>query len=160
MTYHIIVQYATDKSMAPKASQLRRFARETLRPRMAAAEVTLRIVGIEEMSRLNATYRQKKGPTNVLSFPCDLPDAVALETPLLGDIVICAQVVNREALEQHKSLEAHWAHMVVHGIMHLLGYDHETDDDARVMENLETIVMQALNFANPYDIGDDNNHYE
>lgn len=158
--YHIDVQFAVEKSMAPKASQLRRFAREALRPKMAAAEVTIRIVGIEEMSRLNATYRQKKGPTNVLSFPCDIPDSVALDIPLLGDIVICAEVVNREAEEQHKSREAHWAHMVVHGIMHLLGYDHETDEDARIMETLETTIMQQLDFANPYDIGENNNTYE
>ena len=113
------------------------------------AEVSLRIVDADEITALNHQYRGKNYATNVLSFPADLPDAV--ELPLLGDIVICAEVVEREATEQHKTSAAHWAHMVVHGTLHLLGYDHIEDDEAEIMENREIDILHALNFSNPYE---------
>jgi len=94
------------------------------------------------------TYRGKDRPTNVLSFPFECPDEV--ELLLLGDLVICRQVVEREAIEQEKPLMAHWAHMIVHGSLHLLGYDHIEDDEAEEMESLETEIMQGLGFADPY----------
>ena len=103
------------------------------------------------MSELNSTYRQKNGLTNVLSFPFTMPEDVQIDIPILGDIVVCAEVVNREADEQSKPQEAHWAHMIVHGVFHLLGYDHETDKDAEIMESLETEIMQSLGYANPYE---------
>jgi probable rRNA maturation factor len=107
---------------------------------------------------LNSTYRQKTGPTNVLSFPFDLPEDIQLDMPILGDIVVCADVVNREAQEQHKTLDVHWAHMIIHGVFHLLGYDHETDHDAEKMERLEINVMQSLGFNNPYETREDHHH--
>jgi len=113
------------------------------------AEVSLRIVDADEITALNHQYRGKAYATNVLSFPADLP--VELELPLLGDIVICAEVVEREASEQHKTAEAHWAHMVVHGALHLLGYDHIEDDEAEIMENREIDILHQLNFPNPYE---------
>lgn len=111
-------------------------------------EITVRITDEAEMTVLNNTYRGKNCPTNVLSFPVDLPEDVDL--PLLGDIVICEPVVNREAVEQKKPAEAHWAHMVVHGTLHLLGYDHIEDHDAEEMENKEITILQQLGFKNPY----------
>lgn len=112
------------------------------------AEVSLRLVDEAEMATLNLTYRDKAGPTNVLSFPSDLP--AELEIPLLGDIVICAPVVVLEAEAQHKPVQAHWAHMTVHGTLHLLGYDHVDPAEADIMEALETAVMEKLNYPCPY----------
>jgi len=112
------------------------------------AEVTVRVVDEAESHELNLTYRGKDKPTNVLSFPFEAPPQV--ELPLLGDLVICRQVVEREALEQAVPLEAHWAHMVVHGCLHLLGYDHILDDEAEEMEALEAEIMQSLGYPDPY----------
>lgn len=111
-------------------------------------ELTIRIVDEEEGQSLNSDYRGKDYPTNVLSFPADLPEEI--DIPLLGDLVICAPVIAREAHEQGKTLEAHWAHMIIHGTLHLLGYDHITDEDAEVMESLEIKILNKLGFPNPY----------
>lgn len=115
-----------------------------------AAQLTIRVVGDKEMAQLNHTYRHKDGATNVLSFPFEAPPEVPL--PLLGDIVVCAPVVAQEAQQQHKTLMQHWAHMVVHGVLHLLGYDHITGAQAEQMENLEIVILSRLGFANPYQI--------
>jgi probable rRNA maturation factor len=112
-------------------------------------EITVRLVDDAEMTQLNATYRSKKGTTNVLSFPADLPPE--LDLPLLGDIVICAPVVAAEAAQQGKSASAHWAHMTIHGTLHLLGYDHIEEDDANTMEALESAILGQLNYSCPYD---------
>lgn len=111
-------------------------------------ELSIRIVDPEEIQQLNQQYRNKDKPTNVLSFPCELPPGV--DVPLLGDLVICAQVVRDEAIEQRKSEVSHWAHMIVHGTLHLLGYDHIEDDEADQMESLETQIIQTLGFPEPY----------
>jgi probable rRNA maturation factor len=139
-----------DKTIVPKSSLLRKWAKIALSLKRDSADITLRIVDIEEMTALNTTYRHKSGPTNVLSFAFDAPKEINLCTSFLGDIIICAPVVNREAEEQNKKSEAHWAHMVVHGIFHLLGYDHEQDSEALIMESLEAEVMHTLGFDNPY----------
>lgn len=112
------------------------------------AEVTIRLVDEAESHDLNLTYRGKDKPTNVLSFPFEAPPGI--EMPLLGDLIICRQVVEQEAQEQSKPLEAHWAHMVVHGSLHLLGYDHIDDDEAEEMESLETEIMLAMGYEDPY----------
>ncbi|WP_440487718.1 rRNA maturation RNase YbeY [Serratia sarumanii] len=112
------------------------------------AEVTVRLVDEAESHELNLTYRGKDKPTNVLSFPFEAPPGI--ELPLLGDLIICRQVVEQEAIEQGKALEAHWAHMVVHGSLHLLGYDHIEDDEAEEMESLETEIMHGLGYPDPY----------
>lgn len=154
--HSIIIQFAADKELAPKAALLRKWARTALNRKLTvAAQLTIRIVDVEEMTHLNSTYRQKTGSTNVLSFPADIPEQVKLDVPLLGDIVICPIVVNHEAEEQQKTVEAHWAHMVVHGVFHLLGYDHVLDDDARTMEALEVATLKELGFTNPYEIKED-----
>ncbi|MDN2668289.1 rRNA maturation RNase YbeY [Vibrio sp. 14N.309.X.WAT.E.F5] len=112
------------------------------------AELTVRIVDTEESHQLNHDYRGKDKPTNVLSFPFEAPPGMELD--LLGDLIICRQVVEKEAEEQNKPLLAHWAHMVVHGSLHLLGYDHIEDDEAEEMESLETEIMQTMGFEDPY----------
>ena len=114
----------------------------------AAAEISVRLVNTSEMAGLNKTYRGKAGPTNVLSFPAELPEELGL--PLLGDIIICAAVVAAEAQQQGKSLPAHWAHMIIHGALHLLGYDHQGEEDATIMEALESDILNGLGFPCPY----------
>ncbi len=116
-------------------------------------EIGVSVVGPSESRRLNAQYRGRDKPTNVLSFPVsDLPAAALSdgEARPLGDLVICPQVLRTEAREQKKSLRAHWAHLVVHGSLHLIGYDHERDADANRMERREIAVLRRLGFANPY----------
>jgi probable rRNA maturation factor len=118
--------------------------------RAEQAELTVRIVSEAESAELNQAYRHKTGPTNVLSFPFEsIPE---LPLPLLGDLVICAPVVAREAKEQGKPLQAHWAHMVVHGSLHLLGYDHIAEPEAEVMEALEIAILSDLGYDNPYEV--------
>lgn len=156
--YKIIVQRATDASLMPSPTAMRKWAKAALKNNIDFAEVTIRIVDVEEMTMLNSTYRHKSGPTNVLSFPFDVPAEMQNEVRELGDIVICADVVNREAKEQTKSNEAHWAHMIVHGIFHLLGYDHVEDHEAEIMEGLETNVLAALGYPNPYSHGERATH--
>lgn len=114
-----------------------------------AAEVYIRIVNEAESAELNQRYRGKIGSTNVLSFPCEVPEGVP--NHVLGDLVICAPVVEREAIEQGKPPHAHWAHMVVHGLLHLQGYDHQADSDAEIMEAKEILLLDGLGFLNPYE---------
>lgn len=132
----------------PTEEQIVQWATAAVQPEGDEVEMTVRIVDEAESHELNLTYRGKDRPTNVLSFPFECPDEV--ELPLLGDLVICRQVVEREAAEQEKPLMAHWAHMVVHGSLHLLGYDHIEDNEAEEMESLETQIMQGLGFDDPY----------
>lgn len=132
----------------PTEDQIVQWATAAVQPEGDEVEMTVRIVDEAESHELNLTYRGKDRPTNVLSFPFECPDEV--ELPLLGDLVICRQIVEREAAEQEKPLMAHWAHMVVHGSLHLLGYDHIEDEEAEEMESLETQIMQGLGFDDPY----------
>mgnify|MGYP003085349268 FL=1 len=132
----------------PTAEQIEQWATAAVQPQSDEVEMTVRIVDEAESHELNLNYRGKDRPTNVLSFPFECPDEV--ELPLLGDLVICRQVVEREAQEQDKPLMAHWAHMVVHGSLHLLGYDHIEDNEAEEMESLEAQIMTGLGFADPY----------
>ncbi|RDE71678.1 rRNA maturation RNase YbeY [Aggregatibacter segnis] len=132
----------------PTAEQIEQWATAAVQPQSDEVEMTVRIVDEAESHELNLNYRGKDRPTNVLSFPFECPDEV--ELPLLGDLVICRQVVEREAQEQDKPVMAHWAHMVVHGSLHLLGYDHIEDVEAEEMESLETQIMTGLGFADPY----------
>jgi probable rRNA maturation factor len=135
----------------PAGEDIRRWIAAALAGRalQQRVEVSVRLVGREEMAQLNATYRGRTGATNVLSFPADLPAELAI--PLLGDIVICAPVVRAEAAQQGKSESAHWAHMAVHGTLHLLGYDHIEEEEATIMEALESAILSELDFSCPYD---------
>ncbi len=111
--------------------------------------ITIRIVESVESQVLNKQFRDKDSPSNVLSFPTQLPEHI--DNQYLGDIVICADIVEQEALAQNKSLHAHWAHMVVHGVLHLLGYDHIEPEDANKMESLEIKLLAQMGYANPYE---------
>ena len=114
------------------------------------AEITVRLVQAPEMIYLNHTYRKINKTTNVLSFPSDLPAAVQLEQPFLGDIIICPEVLKTESLEFNRTLSAHWAHIIIHGVLHLLGYDHILPDEEQKMQTLEIKLLAQLGFANPY----------
>jgi probable rRNA maturation factor len=142
------LQLASAADNLPTEAQVQQWLEAAILPFQAEAEVTVRIVDHAESQQLNFDYRSKDKPTNVLSFPFQCPPGI--ELPLLGDLVICAPVVAAEAAEQHKSLQAHWAHMVVHGCLHLLGFDHINDDDAEQMEAEEITILQQLGITNPY----------
>ena len=148
MTIELELQIASEAQTLPHPSQFREWVGTTLSDRLDDAELTIRIVDIEEMTELNSTYRKKEGPTNVLSFPADVDPEFDL--PLLGDIVICASVVQQEASDANIELLAHWAHMVVHGTLHLLGYDHIEDDEAEIMEALEEQILTNMGYPAPY----------
>lgn len=143
------LQVATQAADLPSEAQFRTWCEIALRQRTADSELTIRLVDEAEGLELNHTYRQRDYATNVLSFPADVPDGM-LDIPLLGDLVICVPVVEREALEQEKSPEAHWAHLVIHGCLHLLGYDHIDDVEAEEMEALERTLLAELGHPDPY----------
>ena len=148
----IDIQYASIADDLPSEAQLRDWCHAALLDHNQDAELTLRIVDEREIQNLNRQFRHKDKPTNVLSFPSDLPPEIKLETKLLGDVIICSNVVKREAMEQNKSLNAHWSHMVVHGTLHLQGYDHIVEAEAVEMEGIESRLMLALGFSDPYQI--------
>jgi probable rRNA maturation factor len=153
----VTVQFATRRAGVPHATALASWANRAFAAAARRSEqslpLTIRIVGAAESRKLNRTYRGKDKPTNVLSFPAgDVPapehgNGLRRE---LGDLAICAPVVAREAREQGKNPRAHWAHMIVHGVLHLLGYDHENDRDAEVMESREVKILSQFGYANPY----------
>jgi probable rRNA maturation factor len=132
----------------PEEEDIRRWISAALQQHRSEAEISVRLVDEPEMTTLNTRYRGKESSTNVLSFPADLPPEV--EHPLLGDLVVCAAVVNREAVEQDKSATQHWAHMLIHGSLHLLGYDHMEAEEAKEMEALEATILQSLGYPCPY----------
>jgi probable rRNA maturation factor len=133
---------------APEDEDLRSWIRAALSNHPEDAEVSVRLVDVDEMTQLNKAYRGEAGPTNVLSFPTQFP--AELKLPLLGDIVICAPVVLEEARAQGKPADAHWAHMAVHGTLHLLGFDHQDDEEAEAMEAMETAILNTLHYPCPY----------
>ncbi len=147
---NVDIQRQTETGQQPDDPDICRWAEAAYLGDDGAAEMTVRIVDEAESAELNQTYRHKAGPTNVLSFPFETPPGIDL--PLLGDLVICAPVVEREANEQHKPTQAHWAHMVVHGSLHLQGYDHIESHQAEHMEALEIDILARLGFSNPYEL--------
>jgi len=143
------LQIASSASQLPSHADFLAWCSLALRQRTSPSELTIRLVDNEEGLKLNATWRGKNYPTNVLSFPADIPDGL-LDIPLLGDLVICVPVVEAEACEQHKVLTAHWAHLVIHGCLHLLGYDHIDDEEAEEMEELERQLLAEIGHPDPY----------
>ncbi|OIQ25972.1 rRNA maturation RNase YbeY [uncultured Vibrio sp.] len=149
MTIELDLQLAVeDDSGLPTEADIHLWLSKAVTNFQAHAEVTVRIVDTQESHNLNLQYRGKDKPTNVLSFPFEAPPGVELD--LLGDLIICRQVVEQEAKEQQKPVLAHWAHMVVHGSLHLLGYDHIDDNEAEEMESLESEFLMSMGFQDPY----------
>jgi probable rRNA maturation factor len=145
---HVEIQAIYVSHDLPDAGQIQSWVDTALQDHANDSEIVVRIVGEQESAELNKLYRHKNGPTNILSFPADLPEGIGLN--LLGDLVVCAPVLEQEALEQGKSLAHHWAHIIIHGMLHLLGYDHVDEDDAETMEALEISMLNKLNIINPY----------
>ncbi|MBS0372983.1 MAG: rRNA maturation RNase YbeY [Proteobacteria bacterium] len=156
MTLEVDVAFGTRRPWSPSARRLAGWARAAGGRAAGRAVLAIRVVTAHESRRLNRTYRGKDRPTNVLSFPAE-PVARAARGAArpLGDLAICAAVVAREARRQHKTLEAHWAHMVVHGVLHLLGHDHVRSRDAERMERREVRLLARLGFADPYEVATD-----
>ena len=144
----------TKTTYVPNSTLVESWLSAALQPDKNSPELQLsvRVVDKEEITQLNEKYRKINKATNVLSFPFEAPEGV--DVPLLGDIVICASVVENEAVEQQKAPEQHWAHMLIHGLLHLQGYDHQNPESAEQMESLEIKIMNKLGFPNPY--GEDN----
>jgi probable rRNA maturation factor len=151
----VSLQKAAKHRDLPKLADFRLWVQAALQGagRQKACEVSIRLVEAEESQALNLQYRGKDKPTNVLSFPSDLPEAVldGLPREPLGDIIICVPVVYAEAEEAGKTSQAHWTHLTVHGILHLLGFDHIEDDEAEEMEGLEIRILEGMGIANPYE---------
>jgi probable rRNA maturation factor len=144
----VSVNYAVPRTGVPAATSFRKWVAAALRGRIREADLAIRVVGTKEGRSLNRHYRGKDYATNVLSFPADLPEGVKL--PLLGDLVLCAPVVAREAREQKKPVAAHFAHLTVHGALHLLGWNHEDEREAECMEQLEREILAELGIGDPY----------
>lgn len=148
MTIELELQIATKAKMLPHPAQFREWISATLQGRIDTAELTIRLVDEAESAQLNEQYRKKEGPTNVLSFPYDpIPGIVSR---FIGDIIICAPIVEKEANDLNKPMLDYWAHMVVHGALHLLGYDHELPEEAQEMQELEMEILMQLGFKPPY----------
>ncbi|WP_305856335.1 rRNA maturation RNase YbeY [Balneatrix alpica] len=148
MELFLDLQLACEADNLPTQADFERWCEQVLAERLDEAELTIRLVEAEESQALNRDYRGKDKPTNVLSFPFEAPPGVELS--LLGDLVICAEVVAAEATEQGKPLAHHWAHMVIHGLLHLLGYDHIDEQEAEQMEGLERAILAQLDIPDPY----------
>lgn len=140
------VQNVSTAATVPSSDDFRRWAEAAILS--GHAEVSIRVVDRPEAAELNERYRGKSGPTNVLSFPFEAPPAVPCD--LLGDIVICAPVVEDEAHAQGKPVDSHWAHLTVHGVLHLQGFDHLEESEADIMEAEETAILAKLGFPDPY----------
>jgi probable rRNA maturation factor len=164
-TLRLDVQYAVSRDGVPSARRLSLWAQAAYEVHHAAhamhagkgsmrivppVQVSLRIVGAAESRKLNRQWRDEDSATNVLSFPAGEMPEVDDAVPSLGDLAVCVPIVKREAREQGITLDAHWAHMMIHGVLHLLGYDHENDRDAQVMEACEVAILESFGFANPY----------
>lgn len=145
---YLDMQIATESSDYPSEQQFQRWVDTVLTDPGQDSEIVIRLVDAAEMAGLNQQFRRKSGPTNILSFPFEAPEGVELD--LLGDLVICVPLIAQEARQQHKLPEHHWAHITIHGILHLLGYDHIVEADAEEMETLEIKFLNILNIANPY----------
>ncbi len=150
MALELDVQIAVDddEEALPSFKDMETWVLNALNPDVLDAQLTIRLVTMAEMTGLNETYRHRSGPTNVLSFPFAKPELT--DPPLLGDIVICSGRVVEEACAQGKPVRNHWAHLIIHGVLHLLGYDHEHEEDATQMESREVEVLAGLGIRDPY----------
>ena len=150
MKPEVTIQSVTDSNMIPSEENIKQWIYSAINELSETKELTVRIVDEAESAELNQSWRNKAGPTNVLSFPYD--DNGFEHSNLLGDLVICAPILEQEAKQQNKALEAHWAHIIIHGSLHLLGYDHINSTDAEIMESKEKIIMANLGYDDPYQL--------
>ena len=148
MSIRFEFQNTSQSKLLPSQILLKQWINATKNLCPQRSELTIRIVSEDESAQLNERYRHKRGPTNVLSFPAE--SIIENGYTYLGDLIVCASIVEKEAIQQHKTLNAHWAHITIHGILHLLGYDHITNQDAERMESLEIQILSTLGFPNPY----------
>ena len=144
----ITIQSLASNTFIPSRYFLQRWVNKALSKQVGTNAVNIRLVSKKESAALNSTYRHKNGPTNILSFPFEPPPGVS--SAFLGDLVICAPLVNQQAKQQAKTPLTHWAHLVIHGCLHLIGYDHVHDKDATKMETLEIKLLEELGYENPY----------
>lgn len=152
MTFHIDIQHASSTETPINDQKIIDLANLVLHhEKRNETELTIRLVDVDEITFLNTTYRHQPKPTNVLAFPSQLPAGVELEYHFLGDVIICPEILQQESVTLNKSLESHWALIVIHGILHLLGYDHIKDDEAITMQAIEIKLLKQLGFDNPYD---------
>ena len=159
MKHKINFQVAVDTTATPSKKDIQQWAKTVLEDRqIEKAELSISIVSSDEIQQLNNDYRKKDKPTNVLSFPSDIPDFIPQDIPELGDIFLCHDVIAKEASEQNKPLIAHYTHLVIHGVLHLLGYDHVEDAEADAMEAIEIKIMHNLGYPNPYQHHQENIH--
>lgn len=156
MNYCVDIQHACSVPLPVSDETLQHWVALTLDSFQNRAELTLRFVDAAEMIELNHTYRKQSKVTNVLAFPASHPEEVELDYPLLGDVIICPSVLQTESVELNTPLEAHWAHIVIHGVLHLLGYDHIIETDAAIMRPIEVNLLNQLGFDNPYKTEDNN----
>ncbi len=155
MNYYVDIQHECSDSVPVSDETLTNWVTLSLKSHREKAELTLRFVDAPEMIELNHAYRKQNKVTNVLAFPATLPKDIELDFPLLGDIIICPSVLRDESQSLHIGLNAHWAHIVIHGVLHLLGYDHINDSDTEIMQRLEISLLSTLGFANPYQTEED-----
>ncbi|MFT6915668.1 MAG: putative rRNA maturation factor [Motiliproteus sp.] len=148
MSIEIDLQLASDAPFIPSLAAFQRWAEHALRDHLETTELCIRVIDEPESQQLNLDYRNIDKPTNVLSFPFEAPPGITLN--LLGDLAICAPLVASQAEEQGKMVDHHWAHLVIHGILHLLGYDHIEEEEAQTMEALETRLLAGLDITDPY----------
>jgi len=146
----IEIQQVTKKSLPITDKFLIRCAKTALLELCNKAELTVRLINKSDMQNLNFVYRHQNKPTNVLAFPSSLPACVELPYPFLGDVILCPEVIFEESITQHTPLEAHWAHILIHGILHLLGFDHIQLSDEKIMQTKEIQILKQLGFTNPY----------
>jgi len=149
------IQIVSTSQSLPSREQFNQWVDLAIEPARQGADVVIRIVDKVESAELNQTYREKEGATNVLSFPFEMPDGIpaeALTGDILGDLVICDAIVEQQAKQQEKPRMSHWAHMVIHGCLHLQGYDHVEPEQAVVMENLEIKLLNSIGIDNPYEV--------
>ncbi len=150
---YLELQVAFASQGQPEQAQLQHWLDTALAGIGRDTEIVVRIVDEAESAELNHDYRGKQGPTNILSFPFEAPDILGFESELLGDLVVCAPVLAKEAIEQGKTLSNHWAHIIIHGVLHLLGYDHIDEAEAEAMESQEIAILAKLQIPNPYITG-------
>jgi probable rRNA maturation factor len=151
MSYQIDIQSVCDEILPFSEKQLNAWVALALKSHTPSAELTLRFVSTAEMTTLNHTYRHINASTNVLAFPASYPKDLTLDYPFLGDVVVCPDVLLKESQSLNKSLNAHWAHILIHGVLHLLGYDHMKEDETIIMQTTESQLLATLGFDNPYE---------